>query len=111
MSKSRGNVLMVFVTAPTRREAEKIGKAVVRENLAACVNIIPTVTSIFRWQGALQKSREALLVLKTTKPQYKALEKSLRSKHSYEVPEVLAVTVETGFKQYMDWVARETTRD
>lgn len=102
---------MVFVTAPTQREAEKIGKAVVKENLAACVNIIPTVTSIFRWQGALQKSREALLVLKTTKPQYKALEKLLRSKHSYEVPEVLAVTVEIGFKQYMDWVARETTRD
>lgn len=111
MSKARGNLLMVFVTAPNRREAEKIGKAVISENLAACVNIIPTVRSIFRWQGSLQKSREALLILKTTKLQYKALEKSLRSKHSYEVPEVLAVTVETGFKQYMDWVVRETTRD
>ncbi len=109
MSKSPGHVLLVFVTTPSRREAEKISRAVVDEKLAACVNIIPAVSSIFRWQRKVQKNREALLLLKTTGKQYSSLEKAIRSKHSYQVPEILAVRVESGFKQYIDWVSKETT--
>ena len=111
MSKSRLNVLMVFVTVANRREAEKIGKAVVKKELAACVNIIPTISSVFRWRGEIQKSQETLLVLKTTKVRYRDLERLIRSKHSYEVPEVLAVAVDRGLKQYLDWITRETTRN
>jgi periplasmic divalent cation tolerance protein len=102
-------VLLVFVTAPSRREAEKIGRTVVEEKLAACVNIIPAVSSIFRWQGKVQKNREALLLLKTTGERYRSLEKAIRSKHSYQVPEILAVRVQSGFKQYIEWISKETT--
>lgn len=109
MSKSPGHVLLVFVAASSRREAEKIGRAVVDEKLAACVTIIPAASSIFRWQGKVQKNREALLLLKTTGERYSSLEKAIRSRHSYQVPEILAVRIENGFNQYIEWVGKETT--
>ena len=109
MSKSTGNVLIALVTASTRKEATKIGQALVRGKLAACVNIIPAVTSIFSWKGRVQKSREVLLILKTTSRQYRALEKRIRSMHSYEIPEIIAVRVDKGFDQYLEWVRSETT--
>ena len=110
MKKSAGKVLIVLVMASSRKEAERIGQAVVKEKLAACVNILSAVTSIFRWQGKVQRSREALLILKTTERRYPALERLIRSMHSYEVPEIIAVKVEKGLSQYTAWVEQETTR-
>ena len=109
IKNSAHRVLIVFVTASSRREAERIGRAVVTEKLAACVNIIPAVNSIFRWQAKVRKSREALLVLKTTRERYKSLEKAILSQHSYEVPEILAIAVAAGLNQYIGWVREETT--
>ena len=109
MNKSGGKVLIVLVTASSRQEAEKIGQAVVNEKLAACVNILSSVTSIFRWHGKVQKSREALLIVKTTERRYAALERLICSMHSYEVPEIIAVKIKKGLSQYTAWVEQETT--
>jgi periplasmic divalent cation tolerance protein len=110
MNKSAGKVLVVLVTASSRKEAGRIGQAAVKEKLAACVNILSAVTSIFRWQGKVQRSREALLMLKTTEHRYPALERLIRSMHSYEVPEIIALKINKGLSRYTAWVEQETTR-
>ena len=109
MRKKRGNVIIVLVTASNGKEATKIARATVKEKRAACVSIVPAVTSIFRWHGKVQRSREALLLLKTTRGQYRALERIICSMHSYDVPEVISVRLDKGLPQYLDWVMREAT--
>jgi periplasmic divalent cation tolerance protein len=104
-------VLIVLVTAPSRKEAEQIGQAAVRKKLAACTTIIPSVTSIFRWKGKVEKSRETLLILKTTQRRYAELAKMVRSMHSYEVPEVIALNITQGLPRYIAWVKHETATD
>ena len=111
MRASARRVLIVLVTASSHREASSIAKAVVEEKLAACVNMVPGVTSIFRWKGRVQRSREVLLIMKTTVRRYSALEQRICSLHSYQVPEVLALRVEQGSKQYIGWVQQEAARD
>ena len=109
MKKSSGKVLIVLVTASSLKEAGKIGQAAVKEKVAACVNIVPAVTSIFRWEGKVQRSRETLLLVKTNERRYAALERLIRSMHSYEVPEIIALAAERGLRQYIAWVEQETT--
>jgi periplasmic divalent cation tolerance protein len=109
MRKSASKVLIVLVTASSRKEAAKIGRAAVKKNVAACVNIVPSVTSIFRWRGEVQSSREALLMVKTSDRRYAALEKLIRSMHSYDLPEIIALNIERGLSQYIAWVQHETT--
>ena len=111
MNRSAGKVLIVLVMASSRKEASKIGQAVVRDKLAACANILSPVTSIFRWQGRVEKSREALLIIKTIERRYPALERLILSMHSYEVPEIIALEINNGLTQYTAWVKQETTRD
>ena len=111
MKGSSSRVLLVLVTTSNRREAMQIAQEAVRKNLAACGNIIPSVTSIFRWKGKIEKSREALLIMKTSGRRYAALQELVRSMHSYEVPEVIALTVEQGLHQYLEWVLDETATD
>lgn len=109
MRKSTGRMVLVLVTASSRKEAMKIAQAILREKQAGCVNILPSIISIFRWQGKVQRSREALLLIKTTGRRYRALEKTIRSLHSYEVPEIISIRIDRGLPQYIDWVNRETT--
>lgn len=108
MSKSTGKVLIVLITASSQKEAMKIGQAVMAERLAACVNLVPAVTSLFHWEGNVHKSREVLMIFKTTERRYAALEKKILSIHSYEVPEVIAVRVDRGFDRYLGWIRQET---
>ena len=110
MKKSAGKVLIVLVMVSSRKEAIRIAQAVVKEKLAACVNILSGVTSIFRWKGKVERSREALLILKTTEHRYPGLERLIRSLHSYEVPEIVALRIDKGLSQYTAWVEQETTR-
>jgi len=110
MKKSAGKVLIVLVMASSRKEAIRIAQAVVKEKLAACVNILSPVTSIFRWKGKVQRSRETLLIVKTTERRYPGLERLIRSLHSYEVPEIVALRINRGLSQYTAWVEQETTR-
>jgi periplasmic divalent cation tolerance protein len=102
------DTLVVLVTASSEEEAETIGKAMVEETLAACANIIPSVTSIFRWEGKTEREAECLIILKTRRRLLDHLIERVRDLHSYEVPEVIAVPVVGGSEAYLEWVKQET---
>lgn len=104
-------VLVVLSTAPDAAAAERIGTALVEERLAACVNVLEGVTSIFRWKGEVEREREVLMVLKTTTDAVDRLRVRLVELHPYEVPEVLALAVPTGHPAYLDWVREEAGGD
>lgn len=103
--------LVVLVTAPAADTALAIGRALVDERLAACVNVLPGVTSIFAWQGKREEAAETLLVIKTRAARYAALEQRVHELHPYSVPEVLAVAVEAGAPAYVQWVRDSVTRE
>lgn len=111
LKRSSRGVLLVLVTTSSRREAMQIAQAAVDRKLAACGNVIPSVTSIFRWKGKIERSQEALLIMKTSGRRYTALQALVRSMHSYEVPEVIALTVQKGLDPYLAWVLNETAID
>jgi periplasmic divalent cation tolerance protein len=99
------NVFLVLSTFGDAEEARRVARTVVTEGLAACGNIIPRIESIYRWQGKVETSEETLVFFKTTKDRYAALEARIRELHSYEVPEIIAVPVDSGFGPYLEWVA------
>ena len=101
-------VIIVYITAGTLEEAKRISRELVEKKLAACVNIVGGVTSIYRWRGRIEESGEYLLIVKTVKEKYSELEDSVRHLHSYEVPEIIAVPVEAGYERYIKWVVEET---
>lgn len=105
-----GDVRVVLVTAPDVESGERLGTALVRERLAACVNVVPGVTSIYWWEGRLERASEVLLVLKTTGGTVAALRERAVALHPYEVPEVLVLDVKEGHEPYLDWVRRESGR-
>jgi uncharacterized protein involved in tolerance to divalent cations len=91
MTKSDVQILVILITTPNRREAVRIGQAVVKKKLAACANILSPVTSIFRWKGRIEKSQEALLIMKTTSRRYAALA-SIRSARNHRLESDKRVT-------------------
>jgi periplasmic divalent cation tolerance protein len=99
---------IVLVTAPDSATAERLAKAAVEERLAACGNVVPGLTSIYRWEGAVQRDAEVLLVLKTTARCTDALIRRVTELHPYEVPEALALEVEGGYAPYLAWIAGST---
>lgn len=102
---------LVLSTVPDRDTGERIAAALVRERLAACVNILPGLTSIYYWQDAVQRDDELLLFIKTRKSCYPQLEKRLQSLHPYELPEIIAVPVEAGLTGYLQWIEDNTGSD
>lgn len=102
--------LLVFTNCPDEDVANAIALALVEEKLAACVNILPRVQSVYRWQGTVESATEIPLLIKSTVEAYPALEAAIRARHPYEVPEIVAVPVERGLPAYLDWVAAETQR-
>ena len=98
---------MVLVTCETAKQARKIGRALVEAELAACANICEVpVESIYRWTGRVQSAREFLMILKTTRKRFAAMEREVRRLHSYEVPEIIALPVERGSRGYLEWVSQ-----
>jgi periplasmic divalent cation tolerance protein len=97
-------VRIVLTTTANPEEAAKLGRALVEERLAACATLIPTVQSIYRWQGAIESSTETLLLLKTGVAQLAALEARLRELHSYQTPEFLVLPVEAASQPYLEWL-------
>ena len=97
-------VLLVLSTFPDVETAKRIGTALVTENLAACVNILPGVESIYRWKGQLEGGAEVIAFLKTTKGRFAALQSKLCELHPYEVPELIALPVTAGLPAYLQWV-------
>ena len=99
--------IVVFSTAASADEAERIARALVNERLAACVNVIPAIRSIYRWHGKIEDSEEVLLIIKSSRERFDALRVSLEKLHSYEVPEVIAVPVVDGARNYLHWMDGE----
>ena len=101
LKKSAGQVLVILVAAENRQEAVRMGEEMVNAKLAACANIISGIQSIYRWKGKVVKAEEVLLILKSTKSRYRALEKAIRAIHTYEIPEIIALPVKEGLDQYI----------
>jgi periplasmic divalent cation tolerance protein len=100
--------IIVLITASSEGEAEKIGSALVNEHLAACVNIVPGVRSLFFWEGKTQNERELLLICKSRQSLLDRIIARVKALHSYAVPEVIALPVVGGSGDYLDWVRKET---
>lgn len=100
---------LVFCTCPDTASARRIADAVVGERLAACVNLIPGLVSVYRWQGQIEQADEILLLIKTTQDRLPALTARLTELHPHELPEVLAVEADAGLPAYLEWVAAQTT--
>jgi len=98
---------VVLCTFPDADRARQIGTVLVERQLVACVNILPSVESIYRWKGEVQNDPEVLALLKTTEAGYPALEAALVELHPYEVPEVIALKVEAGSQPYLGWVGEQ----
>ena len=105
------DVISVFVTTPGKASALALARQVVEESLAACGNLIPNVTSVFRWNEKVTEEEEVLLILKTTDARRSALIARVAELHPYEVPEVLCLRVEDGFGPYLDWVGQCTPKE
>ena len=103
--------LIVFVTTPTNEEAERIAEALVAQRLAACVNIISAIQSIYRWEDKITRDQESLMIIKTTDERYADLERLVNELHSYSTPEVVALRVERGSEQYLRWLRESTAKD
>jgi periplasmic divalent cation tolerance protein len=101
--------IIVLITASSQDEAAKIGTALVDEHLAACVNIVPEIRSLFFWEGKTQDERETLLVAKSRQPLLERLVCRVKSLHSYVVPEVIALPIVGGSREYLAWL-NETTK-
>lgn len=102
--------LICFCTCPDAGTAERVATALVDERLAACVNILPGLRSIYRWQDQVETADEVMLLVKTSAEAYPALQDRLRELHPYELPELLAVESASGLPEYLLWVANETRR-
>lgn len=98
-----GNKL-VLTSAGSREEAQRIAGALVERKLAACVNIIPGVESIYRWEGKIERADEWLLLIKTTGPAFEQVRDAIKKMHSYEVPECVCIEIENGSAEYMKWI-------
>lgn len=96
--------IAVFMTAATAEEANRIAEMIVGSRLAACVQILPKMESVYRWQGKVERQPEILLIAKTTAAKFEDLEREVRAIHSYETPEIVAVALTAGSNRYLDWL-------
>lgn len=106
----RESEVVVFVTAGSKKEAQAIASALVKERLAACATAIGVVESIYQWQGKVARSRERMLIIKTTASRYAALEQRIKTLHSYDVPEIIALPIVKGSESYLKWIRKETNK-
>ena len=103
--------LVVLVTVPSRQHAEQIADILVGERLAACINIVGPIHSVYRWEGAICRDDEQLLIIKTTEARYAELETRVCAVHPYEVPEIIAVPLAAGLAAYREWIQAQTRRE
>jgi len=99
---------LVLSTIDSHQEAERIAQLLVEERLAACVNIVPKITSIYRWKEALERATEHLMIMKTAEDRLPSLTQRIKELHPYEVPEVIAFSIEEGDPTYLEWILSET---
>jgi len=99
--------IQISTTTETKEQAQKIAQYLVEENLAACVQIIGPLTSIYRWKGKVENTQEWLCLIKTREDLYNKVETAIKSRHSYEIPEIIAVQISKGSPEYLSWLENE----
>jgi periplasmic divalent cation tolerance protein len=99
---------VVLTTCESKEEAQKIARALVERRLAACVNVVPAIESVYRWQGKVESSTEWLLLIKTRAEKFEAVREAIRELHSYEIPECIMISVEGGSREYLEWIEEST---
>jgi len=100
---------LVLCTCPEGETAKSLAETLVGEHLAACVNILPGLVSVYAWQGAVESAQEALLLVKTERQAYPRLEARLRELHPYELPEIVAIDLARGLPDYLNWISQWLT--
>ena len=108
MSKQLREEIVTFITAPNEDEAAGIARSLVEARLAACVNIVRNIRSIYTWQGNIEDDSEVLMIVKTRKSLFNALSAKVRELHSYDVPEIIALPVTEGSEEYLKWLKEST---
>ena len=101
---------MILVTTGGRDDAERLGEALVVEHLAACCSVVPTVASIYYWEGQLKREHESLLLVKTSESQAAAVQEYVLKHHEYELPEVLQIAIDGGSSKYLNWLEAQVTK-
>ena len=107
MSDSASDPIVVLITAPNREEAIRLADMLVGAHLAACVQILPDMESVYRWEGKIERQPEILLLVKTTRAKFDELEREVRALHSYDTPEIVALPIVAGSEPYLRWLTEE----
>ena len=103
------DAIVVFMTASNREEAARLAEALIEKQLAACVQILPGMESVYRWQGKTERQSEVLLIAKTASSRFTELESEIRALHSYDTPEIVAVPITDGSRAYLEWLQESVT--
>lgn len=99
---------LAYMTAASVEEAKSIGRALVEERLAACVNVLPGMVSLYRWDGAIEEAEEAVLIAKTRAEKFDALARRVEEIHPYDTPCAIRLDISSGLPPFLDWIAKET---
>jgi len=105
--ENKSKYIQILTTVLRMEDAERIAKILLRQKLSACTQIIGPIISVYRWKGKMEKSQEWLCVVKTKKNLYKTIEKAIKNIHPYELPEIIAVPIIEGNKDYFQWMDKE----
>jgi periplasmic divalent cation tolerance protein len=105
MSEAR----IVLTTAGSAEEGRKVARLLVERHLAACVNIVPRIESIYRWQGAVEQGEEVLLMIKTTRSRFSEVREAIQQNHSYDMPECVSVPIDDGSDKYLNWISESVS--
>jgi periplasmic divalent cation tolerance protein len=105
---SEDTAIVVFITAANGEEARRLAEMLVGAHLAACVQILPEMESVYRWQGKIERQSEVLMLAKTTKTKFAELEREVRALHSYETPEIIAIPLAAASTPYLEWLTHAT---
>ena len=106
--KTMNNYIMVFNTCDSAEIATSIAEMLVSKKLAACVNIVNNIDSVYEWQGKIEHNKEILLIIKTQKSLFAEVKSAIQEVHNYELPEIIAVSIEAGEKHYLNWIQSAT---
>jgi periplasmic divalent cation tolerance protein len=100
--------IVILITVPSTEEGEKIGRYLVENKLAACANILPSIISIFAWEGKICQEQESLVILKSKRALFEKITEEVKKRHSYSVPEIIALSLVAGSPAYLDWIQKNT---
>lgn len=103
-----GKQIVILCTVPTQNIATSIARALVEKKIAACCNILPSITSVYEWQGKVETDDELLLIIKSTEENYKLIESEIIALHPYEVPEIIVLEISKGSQKYLSWITEVT---